>query len=560
MINQYGGVPRNTHENRSILGYAEHHVYKSEKYNPYCIYGISCFPNVTDIGQCQIIKEKKCYSPHVLGITCRLEPVKIPDVPVRLLVPGMGYPTLREGAVEVFMDNHWGFVEINYIGQSEVNALCQTLGFKYGGESYDALDIYSEFNSPDSTNPILRNLSCSENAIHFNECNHTLWGDRTLDSDWDILAIKCWTYSEIRKCKHDNKNITNNDSGVLVRLAGSNKEHEGRVEILHNNIWGTMNDYWYGMREQMCCAKLWGIRKNGGVPKFESIAPGQGPIWIDFIKCPLDANDLEDCEFEWVKTKKDVGRGLFGPALIKCRTEPVEEYEINLFGGNSNNDGQLLVKYENTWLKVSPERFEIRNVAVVCRQLGFRHGGEMHVNMSIYENSKNWLKLVCNGHEQNVGQCNGVHRLSSNTWYRYHIAAVFIKCYDNNSPEMKMTVSLQSDGKVNVHRLGATWQICASAWNSYQASLWDDVDATVVCLLAMQQQHIYHMTIQDFLQQQITYNNFTVRGSSHLGDCFYGGYISYTEGQLASAWQPGACREEDSYYTLTRRGGVRCTE
>ncbi|CAC5411864.1 PRSS12 [Mytilus coruscus] len=182
----YGGVARNTYEERTILGHAEHHVYK------------------------------------------------IPDVPVRLLVPGMGVLKLREGVVEVFLDGHWGFVNINYIGQSEVNALCQTLGFKYGGESYKAIDIYFEFNSLDYTNPILRNLSCSKNALHFNECNHTVWGYRTLDSSWDILAIKCWTHSEI------------NDSGVQVRLAGSNIEHEGRVEILHNNIWGTVNDYWYG--------------------------------------------------------------------------------------------------------------------------------------------------------------------------------------------------------------------------------------------------------------------------------------------------------------------------
>lgn len=56
--------------------------------------------------------------------------VSVPDVPVRLLVPGMGYLKLREGVVEVFAEGHWGFVNINHIEQSEVNVLCQTLGFK----------------------------------------------------------------------------------------------------------------------------------------------------------------------------------------------------------------------------------------------------------------------------------------------------------------------------------------------------------------------------------------------------------------------------------------------
>ncbi|CAC5372557.1 unnamed protein product [Mytilus coruscus] len=680
----YGGVARNTYEERTILEHAEYHVYKTEKYNRYCIYGISCFPNVTDIGQCHIVEQKKCYSPHVLGVTCRLEPVKkvFPDVPVRLLVPGMGYLKLREGVVEVFLDGHWGFVNVNYIGQSEVNALCQTLGLKYGGESYKATDIYYEhtFKSLDYTNPILENLSCSENVLHFNECNHTIWGERTLpmDSSWDILAIKCWTHSEI------------NDSGVQVRLAGSNIEHEGRVEILHNNIWGTVNDYWYGYPGANVLCKMLGY-PYGGVPKFERIAPGQGPTWIDFIECPLDANNLEDCEFEWVKSEENVRRSLFGPAVIKCRTEPAEvtenkfrlngtwrdqgigvleyfkdgywgyvcgaymgtseasmfchqlgftkggrllfgynnygyikgknhykhdigptilkyiecpwdsvaldqcserlwaykdyilscdmhkldvklkcnsepfpDYEIQLFGGNSNNDGQLLVKNDNTWLKVSPDRFEIRNAAVVCRQLGFRHGGEVQIKMSIYENSRNWLKLVCNGKEQNVGQCNTVHIMSSNGWYRYTGAAVFIKCYDINGPELKMTVSLESDGKVNVHRLGATWQICSSQWNSFEASLWDDVAATAVC--RMLNKSFSNATATnipyDYPGLPATANNiqqlYCPRGASHLGDCFYGGYMSYKESNLSSPWQPGACRKEDSYYTLTRRGGVRC--
>lgn len=63
--------------------------------------------------------------------TCYFYPfcISVPDVPVRLMIPGEDVKNLREGVVEVFLTDHWGFVL--GIGQSEVNALCKTLGFQY---------------------------------------------------------------------------------------------------------------------------------------------------------------------------------------------------------------------------------------------------------------------------------------------------------------------------------------------------------------------------------------------------------------------------------------------
>lgn len=41
-----------------------------------CIGEISCLPNVTDIGQCYLDRPYKCHHGHVIGVTCRLVPVK----------------------------------------------------------------------------------------------------------------------------------------------------------------------------------------------------------------------------------------------------------------------------------------------------------------------------------------------------------------------------------------------------------------------------------------------------------------------------------------------------
>ncbi|XP_052064975.1 scavenger receptor cysteine-rich type 1 protein M130-like [Mytilus californianus] len=665
----YGGVPRITYEEIGIfrLNYWRH---KKNK-NPMCIGGISCLLNVTDIGQCKLKKPSKCFLAHVVGVTCRLEPVKIPDVPIRLMIPGKDIQNLREGVVEVFLNDHWGFVL--GIEQSEVNVFCKTLGFEYGGQSYKTLDVLqsTQFGRLDITNEILQNFSCPENASHLNECSDMEWTERSSFGwdRWNILSIRCWTYAEI------------NDSGVQIRLAGLNIEHEGRVEILHNNIWGIINDRWFDYPGANVLCKMIGYQ-YGGVPIYNKYLPGLGPLWIDYIECPLIANDLKDCEFDWTSEDKRVSFGV-GPAVVKCRTEPVEvpevkfrlkegwrrdilqyfkdgywgyvcgaymgtseatvfcqmlgftkgghiindvdngkesqnyhrtnvaptilkyiecpwnsvhldqcserkwshkdnriicdshkrdlrlkcrstpfpEYEVQLFGGNSTNEGELLVKYDNTWTTVHSHKFPTTNVAVVCRQLGFRHGREENSKDSVYmvhENSPFWLIFKCNGKEQNVGQCNSMETQPFSPFESQ--VSVFIKCYEKSDPELQMTVSLESDGKVIVHRQGETWEICSSRWSDFHGnSLWDDVTATAVCRMLNKSNGTATHLPFDSRESPATANNiqqvYCPRGASHLGDCFYGrlGFKDY----WFSPWAPGDCNEAVMHKTY--RGGVQCS-
>lgn len=52
----------------------------------------------------------------------------------------------------------------------------------------------------------------------------------------------------------------NSGSGVRVRLAASNIEHEGRVEVLHNNIWGTVTKEWLGYPGANMICKMIGYK------------------------------------------------------------------------------------------------------------------------------------------------------------------------------------------------------------------------------------------------------------------------------------------------------------
>ncbi|XP_063399061.1 neurotrypsin-like [Mytilus trossulus] len=310
----YGGVPRN----RLIDDKPVFETLLTSRRNRHrmCIFGLRCSPNATDISQCDC-PEPKTDCMFLVGVTCRLQPIEIPDVPVRLTVkiPGMDLKNLREGVVEVFFNGHWGFVCFNGSnGPAEVNALCHTLGFRFGGLSYKKQYVYLSNNSLDMTREYLQNITCPENAMHFDECRHTDWGERceatSCGCDLGVsmaLAIRCWTDMEMSM-----------NPEVRVRLAGSNTENEGRVELYNNNIWGTLADTSIGNPEADVFCRMMGYR-YGGVPKY-NFPPGKGQMWIDDITCPPNADDLQECSFEWesgtVWSMSAVG--------VKCRTEPIE--------------------------------------------------------------------------------------------------------------------------------------------------------------------------------------------------------------------------------------------
>lgn len=81
-----------------------------------------------------------------------------------------------------------------------------------------------------------------------------------------------------------------------VRLAGSNFTAEGRVEIYHNNEWGTICDDGWGMEEaDVVCHQL-GYKKGAQYwyrnAKFEE---GQGKIWLDDVVCYGNESALTQC-------------------------------------------------------------------------------------------------------------------------------------------------------------------------------------------------------------------------------------------------------------------------
>ncbi|XP_072173869.1 uncharacterized protein [Diadema setosum] len=87
-----------------------------------------------------------------------------------------------------------------------------------------------------------------------------------------------------------------------VRLVGGSGEHEGRVEIFCDGVWGTACDNGFDMNAAHAVCRQLGYSGATSVHADAHFGEGSGPIWLDeIIYCPTaDKNSLLECgRFPW---------------------------------------------------------------------------------------------------------------------------------------------------------------------------------------------------------------------------------------------------------------------
>ncbi|CAI5685656.1 unnamed protein product, partial [Oreochromis niloticus] len=353
---------------------------------------------------------------------------------VSVILTGSG-STRCSGRVEVYHNNSWGTVCDDGWGLNDAEVVCRQLNC---GSTLEA-PRSAHFGA--GTGQIwLDHVTCSGNESSLTECQHSGFGSNTCEHGQDAAVI----------C-----------SAVSVILTGSGSTRcSGRVEVYHNNSWGTVCDDGWGLNDaEVVCRQL-----NCGsaleAPRSAHFGAGTGQIWLDHVTCSGNESSLTECQHSGFGSNTcEHGQD----AAVICSDL------IRLAGsGSTRCSGRVEIFHNNIWGTVSDYNWNLNDAEVVCRQLKcgtalknpqFGHFGEATGQI--------WLSdVTCSGNESSLTECQ--HSGWGNNYNR-HYYDVGVIC----SGMIRLAGSTRCSGRVEVYHNNSWGTVCDDGW--------DLNDAEVVC-------------------------------------------------------------------------------
>ena len=98
-------------------------------------------------------------------------------------------------------------------------------------------------------------------------------------------------------------------------------QREGRVEVFHNGVWGTVCDDGWDIEDARVVCRQLGFPDAEAAYKGSNVSDGNGQVWLDDVDCTGDESSLFSCRHDgWgghrCAHSEDAG--------VRCKDEPGE--------------------------------------------------------------------------------------------------------------------------------------------------------------------------------------------------------------------------------------------
>ncbi|CAM5081825.1 unnamed protein product [Eretmochelys imbricata] len=241
-----------------------------------------------------------------------------------------------------------------------------------------------------------------------------------------------------------------------LRLVNGSSPCAGRVEVKHQDLWGTVCDVPWDMEDAEVVCKQLGCGPAVSALGNAHFGEGSGPTWLILADCDGYESALWNCSH--------VGWGaLQCPHSFDTGVICSGRIEVRLVGGDTACSGRVEVTHGNTWETVCDSHLDFNTASVICNELGCGQAvatiGATHFGEGpdlIWKE-----EFHCVGNETVLSNCPRMSRPNDTC---SHTDAVSILCSGYGGYRLA-NGSTECSGRVELRHGGAWGTLCDSQWD-----------------------------------------------------------------------------------------------
>ncbi|XP_030834721.1 deleted in malignant brain tumors 1 protein-like [Strongylocentrotus purpuratus] len=436
----------------------------------------------------------------------------------------IGGPDIYSGRVEVRHNGVWGTVCDDGWDIQAATVVCKMLGFENASMSTG----YASYGEG-SGSIFLDNVHCSGLETDLGECSHRGF--------------------EVHDCQHNEDAgvvCSRNDPDLQVRLVDGQTALEGRVEVVFNGSWGTVCDDFWDLDDARVVCRMLGFQTAMRAVSSAGYGEGSGSIILDDVECLGTERNLAECSHNGYEIHNCVHSEDAGAVCANVR----------LVGGRTALEGRVEVLFEGSWGTVCDDGWDLNDVRVVCRMLGFETAVRAVTSAEYGPGSGSIIldEVRCLGTERNLDECTHRGYENHNCGHSEEAGAVCANADQiHDSGHSEDAGAVCANGEIMLMELkdlqvrlvggqtaleGRVEVFFNGSWGTVCDDSWDLNDARVVCRMLGFQIAVRAVASAEYGpgSGSIIFDNVRCLGTErNLAECFHNGYENHDCGHSEDA-------------------------